>query len=135
MQPFELATFLTFISSYLVAASRAIFTPLDYRDAEIRFYQSGRPGGLELATFVLGGAAFAVMLAHFIFEHARLGEIVLYAQVSLFVLVLPFHFMPFLRKRMVSTLSRKSRVDYTHSGFKKIFIALVMVLLPVILQR
>jgi hypothetical protein len=130
MKPFELATMALFLSSYLFTALRAILTPDAYRSNEVKFYKQGTMVWDVLLPFVLGALAFPALLLHFVMEPARLGEILLYAQVMLFLVIMPMHFMPFMRNRMTRTLSGKSNADYRKSGLQKIAIAAVMIALP-----
>ena len=132
MQTFELATLLAFLVMYVGSALRAIVDPKGYRESEISFYRSGRPGLFELLTFGLTGVALAFLIIHFVLETARVSQILLYAMVILFSIMVPFHFMPFFRERMTSTLRQKTDAQYRSSGYKRLAIAAVMVVIPLI---
>lgn len=132
MQTFELLTMIAFLTMYLGSALRAIVAPSQYRQAEITFYKTGRPGVFELLSFTLTTLALIFLILHFILETASLGQIVLYAMVILFEVILPFHFMPFYRDRMVRTLHNKTDTDYRNSGFKRLAIGAVIIVLPLI---
>ena len=132
MQTFELLTMIAFLTMYLGSAMRAIIAPAQYRESEIAFYKTGRPGAFELLSFVFTMLAFVFLIVHFVLETASLGQIVLYAMVILFEIILPFHFMPFYRDRMVRTLQRKTDSDYRNSGYKRLAIGAVIILLPLI---
>jgi len=81
----------------------------------------------------MSSVAFVAMVSHFIFETARLGQIMLYAQVTLFTFVLPFHFIGFFRARMKSSLGAKTEMHYRNSGKRKLMIAVIMIILPFII--
>jgi len=132
MQTYEFLAMIVFLVMYLGSAVRAIIAPGAYREAEIAFYKSGKPGIFEQLSFILTSLALAFLVLHFVFETPRLGQIVLYAMVILFELILPFHFMPFYRDRMVRTLQNKSDADYRSSGYRRLVIGAVIVLLPLI---
>lgn len=132
MQTFELLTMIAFLTMYLGSALRAIVSPADYRQAEIAFYKTGRPGAFELISFALTTLALAFLIIHFVLETASLGQILLYAMVILFELILPFHFMPFYRDRMMRTLQQKTDADYRNSGYKRLAIGTVIILLPLL---
>ena len=132
MQTFELLTMVAFLIMYLGSALRAITTPEQYRDAEVEFYKTGKPGVFELIGFIFTSLAFALLILHFVTETARLGQIVLYAMVILFEIIMPFHFMSFYRSRMVSSLKQKTPAEYRSSGLKRLAIGGVIVLLPLI---
>ncbi len=132
MQTFELLTMVAFLLMYLGSAFRAIVAPEAYRDAEIAFYKSGKPGVFEIASFALTSLAFILLIVHFVLETAAMGQIVLYAMVILFEIILPFHFMSFYRDRMVSTLGKKTAAEYRSSGMKRLAIGAVIILLPLI---
>ncbi|PLX31545.1 MAG: hypothetical protein C0600_05610 [Ignavibacteria bacterium] len=132
MQTFELLTMIAFLIMYLGSALRAITMPDQYRDAEVEFYKTGKPGLFELVGFVFTSLAFALLIVHFVTEPARLGQVVLYAMVILFEIIMPFHFMSFYRSRMVSSLKNKTPADYKSSGLKRMAIGVVIILLPLI---
>ncbi|MDX9758122.1 MAG: hypothetical protein RBU27_03085 [Bacteroidota bacterium] len=132
MQLFELLTTIAFLTMYAGSALRAIIAPASYRAAEIAFYKSGKPALLELAAFVLTGVAFVFLLVHFIIEIPRVSQILLYGMVILFEIMLPFHFLPFFRDRMVSTLSVKTAEKYRSSGLTRLGIAALIILIPLI---
>lgn len=132
MQPFELLTMIAFLVMYLGSALRAITVPEKYRDAEVEFYKTGKPGLFELVGFLFTSLAFAMLILHFMTENARLGQIVLYAMVILFEIIIPFHFMSFYRTRMVSSLKQKTPAEYRSSGWKRIAIGVVIILLPLL---
>lgn len=132
MQPFELLTTIVFLTMYAGSALRAIIAPEAYRAAEILFYKNGKPALFELAAFVLTGVAFLLLLVHFVIETPRVSQILLYGMVILFEVMLPFHFMPFFRERMASTLSAKTPAKYRSSGLTRLGIAALIVLLPLI---
>lgn len=132
MQTFELLTMIAFLTMYLGSALRAIIAPGSYRQAEINFYRTGKPGVFELLSFALTSLALALLIVHFVLETAHLSQIVLYVMVILFEVILPFHFMPFYRDRMVKTLKNKSDSDYRNSGLKRLAIGAVIILLPLI---
>lgn len=135
MQPLELATLVIFLASYLFTALRAVLAPEGYRASEVRFYKEGRKAWDVMLPFALGALALPLLVAHFILETARIAELVLYVQVMLSVVVLPMHFMPFMRGRMTRTLSGKSNSDYRRSGLLKILVAAAMVALPLLFAR
>ncbi|MBN1448232.1 MAG: hypothetical protein JXA28_09905 [Bacteroidetes bacterium] len=132
MQTFELLTMIAFLTMYMGSALRAIVAPGAYREAEIAFYNTGKPGIFEIFSFSLTSLALGTLVAHFVLETAHVGQIVLYAMVILFELILPFHFMPFYRDRMVRTLKNKTDADYRSSGYKRLAIGAVIILLPLI---
>ncbi len=132
MQTFELATMIVFLIMYLGSALRAIMTPDQFRDAEIAFYKSGKPALFELLSFVLTVAAFVLLIMHFVLETAHLSQSLLYGMVILFDIMLPFHFMPFFRERMSSSLKKKTAAQYRSSGMKRLAIGAAIVLLPII---
>jgi hypothetical protein len=132
MQPLELATLVLFLASYLFTALRAVLAPDAYRASEVRFYKERKKGWDILLPFALGALALPVLIAHFVLETARVAELILYVQVMLSVVVMPMHFMPFMRGRMTRTLSGKSNSDYRRSGLLKMLIAAVMVALPLL---
>ena len=132
MQTFELLTMTAFLIMYLGSALRAVITPEAYRDAEIAFYKSGKPGAFELLSFSFTTLAFMLLILHFVMETASVGQIVLYAMVILFEIILPFHFMPFYRDRMVSSLAKKTSAEYRSSGVKRFGIGAIIILLPLI---
>ncbi len=132
MQTFELLTMTAFLIMYLGSALRAVITPEAYRDAEIAFYKSGKPGAFELLSFSFTTLAFMLLILHFVMETASVGQIVLYAMVILFEIILPFHFMPFYRDRMVSSLAKKTPAEYRSSGIKRFGIGAIIILLPLI---
>ncbi|MCB2203972.1 hypothetical protein KQI65_04430 [bacterium] len=132
MQTFELLTLVAFLIMYLGSALRAILTPESYREAEITFYKSGKPGAFELISFAFTSLAFILLIVHFVMETAQVGQILLYAMVILFEIILPFHFMPFYRDRMVSTLNKKTPAEYRSSGMKRLAIGAIIILLPMI---
>ncbi len=132
MQTFEFATMIVFLLMYLGSALRAIAAPEQYRDAELTFYKSGKPAVFELLSFILTGAAFALLIVHFVLEAPHVSQILLYAMVVLFDIMLPFHFMPFFRERMASSLKQKTAAQYRSSGMKRLAIGAAIVLLPLI---
>ena len=132
MQTFELLTMAVFLLMYAGSALRAILAPDRYREAEVAFYKSGRPALFELIGFVLTGAAFALLIVHFVVETPRLGQALLYAMVILFDIMMPFHFLPFFRERMSSSLKKKTPAEYRSSGYKRLAIAAAIVLIPLI---
>ena len=132
MQLFEFLTTLAFLTMYAGSALRAIIAPEAYRSAEIAFYKSGKPALFELAAFVLTGAAFVLLVIHFVTETPRVSQILLYGMVILFDIMLPFHFLPFFRERMASTLSVKTPEKYRSSGLTRLGIAALIVLFPLI---
>ncbi len=132
MQTFELLTLIAFLTMYLGSALRAIIAPAQYRQSEIAFYKTGRPGVFEMLSFGLTSLALVFLIIHFVLESASLGQIVLYAMVILFEIILPFHFMSFYRDRMVRTLQNKTDADYRNSGYKRLAIGAVIILLPLI---
>ena len=132
MQTFELLTMAVFLLMYAGSALRAILAPDRYREAEVAFYKSGRPALFELIGFVLTGAAFALLIVHFVVETPRLGQALLYAMVILFAIMMPFHFLPCFRERMSSSLKKKTPAEYRSSGYKRLAIAAAIVLIPLI---
>lgn len=132
MQTFELLTMTAFLIMYLGSALRAIVAPEAYRNAEIEFYKSGKPGVFEILSFSFTTLAFLLLIMHFVMETASAGQIVLYVMVILFEIILPFHFMPFYRDRMVSSLARKTPAAYRSSGIKRFGIGAIIILLPLI---
>lgn len=132
MQNFEIATLIVFLTMYAGSALRAILDPKGYRESEIAFYRSGRPGTFELLTFLMTGAALALLIVHFVLETAKVSQVLLYAMVILFDLMIPFHFMPFFRERMASSLKQKSDAQYRSSGFKRLAIAAAIIIIPFI---
>ncbi|MBE0643624.1 MAG: hypothetical protein IH600_06055 [Bacteroidetes bacterium] len=132
MQTFELAAMIVFLVMYIGSALRAITAPEQYRSAEIAFYKSGKPAMFELLSFVLTGAAFALLILHFVLETARLSQIVLYAMIILFDVMLPLHFTPFFRDRMAGSLKQKTPAQYRNSGWKRMAIGAAIILIPII---
>jgi hypothetical protein len=132
MQTFELLATIVFLVMYAGSAVRAIIAPEQYRDSEIAFYKSGRPALFELTGFVLTGAAFVLLVLHLTLETPLISQLLLYGMVMLFALMLPFHFLPFFRERMASSLKQKSAEKYRGSGLKRLAIAAAIVLLPLI---
>ncbi len=132
MQTLELFALIAFLTSYVGSALRAIATPEQYRTSEMEFYRSGKPGWFELVNFALTGMAFVLLVAHFILEIPRVSQILLYAMIILFDLMIPFHFMKFFRDRMVGTLKQKTAAQYRNSGLKRLAIAAAIILLPLI---
>jgi uncharacterized protein YjeT (DUF2065 family) len=132
MQTFELLTMVAFLIMYLGSAMRAITSPEAFRQSEVAFYKTGKPGVFEILSFSFTSLAFMLLIAHFVMETAHLGQIVLYAMVILFEIIVPFHFMPFYRDRMVSTLGKKTAAEYRSSGMKRLAIGAIIILLPLI---
>ena len=132
MQTFELLTTAVFLIMYAGSALRAIIAPEHYRSAEVAFYKSGKPALFELLSFMLTGAAFVLLVMHFVLETPRVSQVLLYGMVILFDLMLPFHFMPFFRERMASSLQQKSAEKYRGSGLKRLAIAAAIVVIPLI---
>lgn len=132
MQTFEFVTMIAFLVMYLGSAFRAIATPEQYRNAEITFYKTGKPTFFESFSFGLTGAAFVFLIIHFVTESARVSQTLLYAMVILFEIMMPFHFMPFFRERMSSSLKKKTPVQYRSSGLKRLAIGAAIILLPII---
>ncbi len=132
MQTFELLALVAFLASYLLSALRAIATPEQYREREIEFYRSGKLGVFELATFVLTGLALGLLIVHFVLETPKISQILLYAMIIIFDVMMPFHFFPFFRNRMVSSLKQKTAAQYRSSGLKRLAIAAVIILIPLI---
>jgi hypothetical protein len=132
MKPLELATLVLFLASYLFTAFRAILTPEGYRSSEVRFYKENVKGWDIMLPFALGALSLPALIVHFIVETPRVGELLLYVQVLLFVVVLPMHFTSFMRKRMTSTLSGKSNSDYRRSGIIKVLVSGAMIALPLL---
>ncbi|MDH7515393.1 MAG: hypothetical protein QHI48_05945 [Bacteroidota bacterium] len=135
MQPFELATLVLFLASYLLPAVRAILRPVSFREAEIVFYKTGKPRLFEILVWVLIGASVVTLIIHFAVEKPRVGQLLLYVMVLMFALVVPLNFVPFLRTRTQKTLNEKSAADYRASGIRKIAVAALIVLLPFIIGR
>ena len=135
MQPYEIATLSLFAAYSAMQALRALLAPGKYKEAELRFYKTGKPDLFDAAVFVLTGAALVALILHFTAERARLGQLLLYVQVILFAATLPLNFMPFLRERTKSTLNRKSTADYKSSGLKKLVLIAITVLAPFIFTR
>lgn len=133
MQPLETTALILFLLSYSFSGSYAIIAPDRYRNSEIDFYRSGKPGWQELLVFIPALAAFPVVLLHLIFEVPRLSEAILYGQVVLFVIAMPFHFQAVFRSKMVSTLQKKTDADYRKSGKRKLLIGAVMIALPLVI--
>lgn len=134
MQPLELTGLILFLISYLYAGFRALLTPEGYREEEIRFYTKGGMKADEYIVFGFGLLAFIVVIFHAILEGPRMGQILLYGQVVMFVLVLPFHFMSLFRGRMSSTLKKKTDKEYKSAGTRKIIVSALMILAPIIIQ-
>jgi hypothetical protein len=132
MQTFELLALVTFLTSYLLSALRAIATPEQYRDREIEFYRSGKPGVFELVSFVLTGLALGFLIVHFVLETPKISQLLLYGMIIIFDLMMPFHFFPFFRDRMASSLKQKTADQYRSSGLKRLAIAALIILLPLI---
>ena len=132
MQPIATLALAVFLLMYLMSAIRALVSPASFREAELQFYKTGHPGFFILATFSLGSLSFALVVVHLIFETINPGQAILYFQVVLFEIVMPFHFMPFFRQRMVSTLGQKSQAQYRSLGWKRIAISTAMIALPLI---
>ena len=132
MQTFELLTTVAFLLMYAGSALRAILAPERYREAEIAFYRSGKPAVFELLGFVLTGIAFVLLIIHFVVETPRIGQLLLYAMVIIFDIMLPFHFLPFFRERMSSSLKQKTPAQYRSSGYKRLAIAAAIIVLPYI---
>ncbi|MFZ1731890.1 MAG: hypothetical protein WBQ23_13305 [Bacteroidota bacterium] len=132
MQTFELATMITFLAMYVGSAMRAIAAPDQYRESEIAFYKTGKPAIFELLSFLLTGAAFVLLMLHFVMEKAHMSQALLYGMVILFDIMLPFHFTPFFRERMASSLKKKTASQYRSSGLKRLAISAVIILLPII---
>ena len=132
MQTFELYALIVFLLSYVGSALRAIVMPEQFRDSELEFYKSGKPGIFEIANFALTGAAFVLLVVHLVTETPHLYQILLYGMIILFDMMIPFHFMKFFRDRMVGTLKQKTAEQYRSSGLKRLGIAAVIVLLPLI---
>jgi hypothetical protein len=135
MQTFELLTMVSFLAAYVAGALRAIVTPELFREREIEFYRSGRPGIFEIWTFSLQGLALGMLAAHFVLETPKVSQILLYGMVIVFDLMIPFHFLPFFRDRMASTLKQKTAVQYRSSGMKRLILAAGIILLPLIYGR
>jgi hypothetical protein len=135
MQPFEIATLALFLISYLYSAVRSIATPEQYRSAEVEFYKTGKQHPVDRIMFGVGALSFVTLMIHFAREPFHVGQLVLYAQVVLFLVVLPMHYIDVARKRMSKTLGTKSNKDYRNSGLKKFAIAAVMIALPLILKK
>jgi hypothetical protein len=135
MQPFEIATLSLFLFSYLYTAARSIATPEQYRVSEVEFYKTGKQHWLDKAMFGVGAASFLTLMLHFVLESFRVGQLLLYGQVILFIVVLPMHYIDIARKRMSRTLGTKSNANYRASGWKKVAIAAIMIALPLIVKR
>jgi hypothetical protein len=135
MQTIETIALAVFLLMYLMSAVRALTAPMAFREAELSFYKTGKPGPFLLANFVLGSLAFALVVVHLLFETPRIAEGILYFQVVMFEIVLPFHFMPFFRQRMVNTLGKKTADQYRSLGWKRIAIAVVMVAVPLLYHQ
>ena len=133
-QPLEITGLVLFLISYMYSGFRALITPTGYREEELRFYGKGGMKFDEIVVFGAGAASFVVVLLHVIFETPRVGEILLYGQVILFVMVLPFHFLSLFRGRMASTLKKKSDKDYKNAGLRKIVVSGLMILAAVIIR-
>jgi hypothetical protein len=123
---------IAFLVMYLGSALRAVAMPEQYRQAELEFYRTGKPGLFELIGFAFTSIAFALLIVHFVTETALIAQIVLYAFVIMFELIMPFHFMSFYRDRMASSLKKKTSAEYRSSGLKRIGIAALIILLPLI---
>lgn len=134
MQPLEFTGLVLFLVSYLYSGFRALVTPEGYREEELRFYTKGGMKTDEIIVFGAGALSFIIVILHAFFETLRIGEILLYAQVIMFVIILPFHFMDLFRGRMVSTLKKKTDKDYKNAGFRKVVISGLMILAAVIIQ-
>ncbi|MBL0176449.1 MAG: hypothetical protein IPP94_14495 [Ignavibacteria bacterium] len=130
MQKFETLSLILFLCAYLLTAIRAIATPAQYKEAELRFYKTGKPGSFDLLFFALSSAAFAMLLVHFITEVPKLGQLVLYVQIIMTELTIPLNFISFLRDRTKNTLNKKTSADYRNAGLRKFAIAAVMLILP-----
>jgi hypothetical protein len=135
MQPIEQFALIAFLFSSFYQAARAIAAPDAYREEEVRFYKTGKPGVTEVVTFGVGEIAFILTLLHVILETPKLGQALLYAQVLLFTVMLPLHFMPFMRNRMSRTLGAKSNADYRRSGMIKVVVGAVMIALPFVVGK
>lgn len=133
MQPFETTALCLFLLSYLFSGLYAIFVPDRYRNSEIGFYRSGKPAWQELLVFIPALAAFPVVILHLIFETPKWSEAILYVQVTLFIIAMPFHFQSIFRSKMVSTLQKKTDADYRKSGKRKLLIGAIMIAFPLIL--
>lgn len=133
-QPLEITGLVLFLISYLYSGFRAMLTPAGYREEELRFYGKGGMKFDEYLVFGAGLAAFFVVLLHVIFETPRVGELLLYGQVVLFIITLPFHYMDLFRGRMASTLKKKTDRDYKNAGFRKIVVSAFMILAPIIVR-
>ncbi len=135
MQTFEFFALVFFLHAYLLQALRSIAYPVKYREAEIRFYKTGKPGLFEYTVWGFIAAALAALLAHFITEQPRIGQLLLYIQTLMFALSAPLNFIPFLRTRTKNTLNAKSASDYRSSGLRRLLIAAIMIILPLIVVK
>ena len=99
------------------------------------FYKTGKARALDTTMLIMGASSVIPLLLHFIFESFRVGQLILYAQVILFMLVFPMHFLPVARKRMSKALGAKSNADYRNSGYRKLLLAALMIALPLILKK
>ena len=70
MQTFELLTMIAFLTMYLGSALRAIIAPESYRQAEINFYKTGKPGVFELLAGDGGGRNTAAVVPGRVNGHA-----------------------------------------------------------------
>jgi hypothetical protein len=134
MQQFELAALVLFLLSYLYSGARAVFTPTSYKEEELRFYSSGKMKADEYIVFGAGVFSLLAVILHFVLETARIGEIALYVQIALFIIVLPFHFMGLFKARMQSTLKKKNEGDYRKAGMRKFLIGALMIAAPFIIK-
>ncbi len=133
MQPVETAALVLFLISYFYSGVRALLTPAGYREEEVRFYSGGGMKFDEYIVFGTGALSFAAVIVHLILETPKVGEIILYGQVAMFVLVLPFHFIGLFKARMVATLKKKTDSAYRNAGLLKLIVGAAMIAAPFII--
>lgn len=132
--PLGMAATAVFVLSYLIASARGLTAPGEYRDAEVEFYRTGKPGGLLIMLFLLNELAFVIAVVHAVTEGVVLGFGLMYAMTAMQSLLLPFHFLPFFRSRMVTSLRLKTESEYRSAALKKLIIAGGMVLFPFVIM-
>ncbi len=135
IQPIESVMFFTFLLSYSYVAVRNLFWPEQARIDKIRFFSAPSLYLSDTLVFGLAAVGAAAMVGHLWIEGFVLGQILLYLNLILFVLLSAAHWTSVFRIRKLEK-ARAARISsYKAAGLRRLAVIILMIVLPITLPR
>lgn len=135
MQPIESVMFYTFLVSYSFTAIRALLWPEQVRISEIRFFSSPSIYMADVLVFSLAAIGATAMAGHLWIEGFVIGQIILYFNLALFLLLSMAHWTSIFRNRKLQQARAAHAYSYKAIGLRRLALVILMIVLPITLPR